>query len=460
MRKLLVIGLDSAPPELVFEKFRDKLPNISALMENGVYARMRSCHPPITVPAWMVMATSKSPGKLGLYGFRHRKGYAYTGGWIANSQSVREEKVWDILARAGNQVCLVGVPPSYPPSPVKGNMISCFMTPGSDREYTYPPELKKEVEGLVGPYPFDVEFRIDNREELHKNLIDMTEKHFQVIEHLLTTREWDFFMFVEIGLDRMHHAFWKYFDKTHPKYEKGNQFEAVALDYYLRLDEHIGRLIAFVPEETVVVVVSDHGAKGMRGAFCVNEWLIQEGYLVLKEEPRGVVEIDKAMVDWTRTKAWAWGGYYARVFFNVKGRETNGVIDPVDLKREQGELTRRLKEIRDPTGRLMETKVYRPEELYPVSVGDKPDLIVYFDDLYWRSAGTIGHGGLYLAENDTGPDDAVHAQYGIFIMRDKELRRRGKVPDIDILDVMPTLLSRLGVSVPSTMEGKPVSWLS
>ncbi len=459
MRKLLVIGLDSAPPELVFEKFRDELPNIRSLMEEGVYARMRSCHPPITIPAWMVMATSKSPGRLGLYGFRHRKGYAYTDGWIANSQSVKEEKIWDVLAGTGNKVCIVGVPPSYPITPVKGNMISCFITPDSNREYTYPPELKKEVEELVGPYPFDVEFRIDNREELLKNLIDMTEKHFRVIDHLLTTREWDLFMFVEIGLDRMHHAFWKYFDKAHPKYEQGNPFETVALDYYKRLDEHIGRVVALVPEDTIVLVVSDHGAKGMRGAFCVNEWLIQEGYLVLQEKPREVTDIDKAMIDWTRTKAWGWGGYYARIFFNVKGRELNGIIDPADLEREQGELARRLKEICDQTGRRMETEVYKPEDLYSVSVGDKPDLMVYFDDLYWRSAGTVGHGGLYLAENDTGPDDAVHAQYGIFILRDKQLRSRGKLPDIDILDVTPTLLSRLGASVPSTMEGKPAGWL-
>ena len=173
-RKVLVIGLDSAPPELVFEKYRDELPNIRRLMENGVYGRMQSCHPPITVPAWMVMVTSKSPGRLGLYGFRHRKGFSYTDGWIANALSVKEEKIWSILSHAGKKVCIVGVPPSYPPTPLNGELVSCFITPNSNREYTYPSELKKEIEGLVGPYPFDVEFRTDQRDELLKNLNDMT----------------------------------------------------------------------------------------------------------------------------------------------------------------------------------------------------------------------------------------------------------------------------------------------
>jgi predicted AlkP superfamily phosphohydrolase/phosphomutase len=455
-RRLLVMGLDSAPPELVFDKFRNELPNVRGLMEHGVYARMRSSDPPITIPAWMVMATSRNPGSLGLYGFRHRKGFSYMDGWIANSLSVRAEKIWDILARAGMRVCVVGVPPSYPPTPVNGELISCFITPDANREYTHPPELKREIEALVGPYPFDVEFRTDQRDQLLKDLHAMTETHFRVIEHLMTTRPWDFFIFVDIGLDRMHHAFWKYFDKEHPKHEPGNQYENAMLDYYKRLDEYVGRLLKRIDDDTVVVVVSDHGVKGMRGAFCVNEWLIREGYLVLKERPTSVVELEKTAVDWSRTKAWAWGGYYARVFFNVKGREPQGIIEPADFEDERDKLARLLEQITDPSGRRMETRAYKPEALYPVSIGDRPDLMVYFDDLYWRSAGTLGHSDIYLSENDTGPDDAVHSQHGTFILHDRQLKQRGQIPDIDILDIAPTLLERMRLPIPSSMEGKPI----
>jgi len=455
-RRVLVIGLDSIPPELMFEKFVQGLPNIRRLMENGVYGRLRSCDPPITIPAWMVMATSKNPGRLGLYGFRHRRGHSYTDGWIANSLSVKEEKIWDILARAGLRVCVVGVPPSYPPPKVNGDLISCFITPDSNSEYTSPPELKQEIEALVGPYPFDVEFRTDQRDQLLTDLNEMTEKHFRVIEHLLTTRDWDFFMFVEIGSDRVHHAFWKYFDKTHSKYEQGNQYEDVVSNYYRKLDKHIGRLLELVPSDTVIVVVSDHGAKAMRGAFCINEWLIQQGYLVLKEKPTTVIDLGKADVDWSKTRAWGWGGYYARIFFNVKDREPNGIIDQNQFEIERDKLARKLMEIRDPDGRQMDTHVYKPEDLYPVSIGDRPDLLVYFDDLFWRSAGTIGHGSLYLSENDTGPDDSVHAHNGIFIIYDPQVQPIGKVSDMSILDISPTLLEKMGVAIPSSMEGTPL----
>src|SRR5208337_3622133 len=183
-------------------------------------------------------------------------------------------------------------------------------------------------------------------------------------------------------------------------------------------------------------------------------------YLVLKERPQKIIEFDKAAVDWSRTKAWAWGGYYARVFFNVKDREAQGVIESKDLDRERVELTKKLLEIRDPGGRKMDTKVYRPEELYKVSIGDRPDLMVYFDDLYWRSAGTLGHDSLYLSENDTGPDDAVHAQYGIFILKDPKIGKVGRITDVKILDVAPTLLEIFGIPVPATMEGKPIECVS
>lgn len=60
------------PAELF--RMKDELPNIGMMIEHGVSSILESCHPPITIPAWMVMMTSRSPGALGIYGFRHRKG--------------------------------------------------------------------------------------------------------------------------------------------------------------------------------------------------------------------------------------------------------------------------------------------------------------------------------------------------------------------------------------------------
>jgi predicted AlkP superfamily phosphohydrolase/phosphomutase len=158
-------------------------------------------------------------------------------------------------------------------------------------------------------------------------------------------------------------------------------------------------------------------------------------------------------VDWSKTTAWAWGGYYARIFINVKGREKDGVVDPRDYESTREQLKREIEGIKGPKGEKWDTKVYKPEELYPVCNGDPPDLLVYLDDLYWRSAGTIGHNTLYLPENDTGPDDAVHDYDGIFILYDPRKNVSGRV-DITIYDVAPTVLKLMGLQVPGGMEGR------
>jgi len=453
-KKVLVIGLDCAAPKILFEDMKGELPNLGFLMEQGIYGSLTSCHPPITIPGWLVMTTGKDPGSLGLYGFRHRRGFSYDKGWIATSKAKKAKAVWDVAGDRGRPVCLVGVPPSYPPLPVNGSLISCFITPGVDREYTYPNQLQFEIENLVGEYLLDVQFRTEDRELLLDRLYEMTDKRFKVIEYLLKEKPWEFFMFVEIGVDRVHHAFWKYYDKEHPKYEPGSKFEGAIPDYYRFVDQKIGRVMELIDDDTVVLVVSDHGAKGMRGGFCINQWLIDKGYLVLKSKPDGVVNLDRAEIDWSKTKAWGWGGYYARIFFNVMGREPRGIIPPEDFEKEREALSEKLKKICDHTGRVMDNRVYKPEELYSECKGDPPDLMVYFDDLYWRSIGTIGHNSLYVFENDTGPDDAVHDYDGIFILYDPKKKYSLKVEGANILDVAPTILHLMNLPRPDGMKGR------
>jgi len=277
------------------------------------------------------------------------------------------------------------------------------------------------------------------------------------VKHLMRTRDWSFFMFVEIGLDRVHHAFWKYFDETHRLHEPGSEFETVVEDYYTLLDAKVGELMELIDDDTVVFVASDHGGKPMRGAFCINSWLAEQGYLKLKRPVEGVVTLAKAEVDWGNTVAWGWGGYYARIFLNVKGREEHGVVDPRDYERVRDEIADKLRGIRGPDGEEWDTRVLKPEEVFPECRGDPPDLMIYFDDLYWRSAGTMGQGDLYLPENDMGPDDAVHDKMGLYIYYDPREDLGGRVVDLDILDVAPTLMRALGLPIPTDMEGKPLS---
>ena len=244
-RRLLVIGLDSAAPELVFDRFAADLPTISRLASEGTWGRLESTVPAITVPAWSSMMTGCDPGQLGFYGFRNRKDWTYDGLSIATSRAVKRPRVWDILGDAGRQVGVIGVPQTYPVQRVNGELVSCFLTPGADSEFTHPPELKGEIQTWVdGEFLLDVpDFRSDDHDRILRDIYRLAEQHFAVCHRLLERRRYDFFMAVDMGLDRIQHAFWRYMDPSHPRFEPGTRFADAIHDYYVFLDREIERLL-------------------------------------------------------------------------------------------------------------------------------------------------------------------------------------------------------------------------
>jgi predicted AlkP superfamily phosphohydrolase/phosphomutase len=285
----------------------------------------------------------------------------------------------------------------------------------------------------------------------------MSDQHHSVVKHLMTSKPWDFFMHVDMGVDRIQHGFWHFIDERHPKYVPGNKYEDSIRDYYVHLDNQIGERLALLGDDTAVLVVSDHGGKPMMGGICFNEWLKREGYLVLEYQPDGIVPLEKCEVDWRKTQAWGSGGYYARLFLNVEGREPEGIVSPADYDRVRDELIERIAAITNPQGENIGSVAYRPEDIYLEVNNIAPDLIVYFGNLDWRSVGSLGHEGVYTFENDIGPDDANHAQQGLYICSGPGFQRKGLGPRRSLMDVAPTILELLGVPVPDDMQGKPLT---
>jgi predicted AlkP superfamily phosphohydrolase/phosphomutase len=200
--------------------------NFRRLMGLGTYGRLESIIPPITVPAWMCMATSQDPGSLGVYGFRNRTDHSYNGLDVVNAKSIRDLTIWDQIAREGRRSYIIGVPPSFPPRKINGVCIGCFLTPDTGEDnYTHPPEVKGRIKDLVGDYPVDVKgFRTERKDWLRDEIYEMSRKHFTVIRQMLRENDWDYFQFVEIGLDRLQHGFWKYHDPSHVLHEPDNQY--------------------------------------------------------------------------------------------------------------------------------------------------------------------------------------------------------------------------------------------
>lgn len=456
--RVVVLGLDCGTPALL-EDLRAETPNIHRLMERGMHGDLASITPPITVPAWACAMTGTTPGQLGIYGFRNRKDHTYDGLSIAHSGSIQAPAVWDALGARGMRSVLIGVPPSFPPpKEFPGWRVGCFLTPPSAERFAYPQELEVEIEEILGgkgEYIFDIpNFRQQGMDFALDQVFKMTERRFAVGRKMLVEKPWDFFMLCEIAPDRLHHVFWQYYDRRHPLYEAGSKYETAFQDYYRFLDDQVGTFLDLVPDDAITILMSDHGARPMMGGLCFNDWLMREGYLAMSEPLSGPMPIKDAPIDWSKTIAWGDGGYYGRLFLNVRGREPQGVIDPARYEETRDELIAKLEAAPGPDGTPLGTKVFKPQDVYPEVRGVAPDLIVYFGDLEWRSVGSVGNASLYTYENDTGPDGANHDRTGIFALAGLPGQRTGRVDGLNLVDVGPSILSLYGIEAPEGAVGR------
>lgn len=468
---LLVIGLDCAPPALVFDRLRARMPSVAALARRGAWGALRSTVPPITIPAWACMVSGRDPGELGVYGFRSRI-EGTRGLRVATADDVRAPRVWDVLGAAGKRCAVLYVPPTWPPRAIEnGDVLSCLLTPGPDAPHAIPESLGRELEARFGPHAPDVaraprgaSARDDDGDGalFFEALHDAITQHFDVAEHVLATRAPDFLMMVEMATDRLHHAAWPALDPGDPRHDPSAPAVREARDVYAYLDARIGRLVERAGPEATVMIVSDHGARPLLGGVYVNEWLRQEGWLVLRSEPREPVPIERADVDWSRTRAWAEGGYFARVTLNVRGRfaDGEGAIEEGELERALASLEGALGAMRGRDGRTMRNRVVRPRDAYRSLRGTPPDLMVFFDDLDRRALGEVGGGRVHAGPDEAGAsggrgaDGCNHDWDGVFVLAGPGVERAGERAGAHLHDVGVTALRLMGAPVPEGWLGR------
>ena len=242
-------------------------------------------------------------------------------------------------------------------------------------------------------------------------------------------------MMVEMGLDRLHHVFWHYCDPNHSKYEPGNKYENAFRDYYRMLDREVGE-----PSRSCRPTPSGSSCPTTGpgpGGVCFNDWFAGvPGAVGATHRPDGH---RPGPIDWSRTTAWGDGGYYGRLFLNVKGREPQGIV--VEVRGGSGRAGRQARG-HARTGRLGPRHPgHQAPGRVPRGAGVAPDLIVYFGDLEWRSVGAMGmgeDGGWFAHENDTGPDGANHDRTGVFAMSGLPGQPTGKRDGMNLIDVGPT----------------------
>ena len=176
----------------------------------------------------------------------------------------------------------------------------------------------------------------------------------------------DGFLFYYFGnVDQTSHMMMRTLDPDHPAYDPvvDGPLADLIPSLYEELDQVVGYTMENMPAGTQLIVMSDHGFTSWRRAFHLNTWLMENGYLALKDPNRRDDPGYLLNVDWSKTRAYGLG--LNGLYLNIRGRERDGIVDPGQRQTLMREISDKLLAVVDEaTGGPAITKVYIAEEAY------------------------------------------------------------------------------------------------
>jgi predicted AlkP superfamily phosphohydrolase/phosphomutase len=263
------------------------------------------------------------------------------------------------------------------------------------------------------------------------------------------------------GTDRIQHTFWRHIDSGHPannSHDKAPQDSPNAIEaVYCRMDNLVGKAMARCDnDDTVLMVISDHGFNSFRYGVDLNRWLEENNYLYVKEEHRNQKHL--TAIDWSRTKAYAIG--LAGIFLNLKGRESKGIISAgEEADKLRGEIAQKLTLLSHPKkGDRVIEKVHNALKVYlgPYKT-EAPDLIIGYRPGYRASWDTaIGRVTEHVIHENSKAWSGDHCIDPSFVPGVLFCNRRVRDENPRLIDIGPTVLDLFGVSKPAYMDGKPL----
>ena len=436
--RVAVIGLDGVGLPLVEDLIaRGLMPNLAALARAGTMAPMRSSIPVISSVSWTGFMTGQNPGKHGIYGFTEVKPGTLTL-FFPNFAHVRSETLWDVAGRAGKRCVILNIPNTYPARALNGLLVSGFVAVNLERA-VYPPALLPRL--TADGYKIDVDYlNADQRPEAFFTDLEATlEGRRRVYLRLLGEEPWDLFVGVITECDRLHHYFWsQYVDPAAPHHGR-------FLDFYRRLDDVLGGLVAAIPHGTPLFIVADHGHTLIHREFYPNAWLREQGWLRLAaEKPKGLADLDPASKLFVLDPG--------RVYVHRRGRFPLGTVGPAEAEDLLARVCAGLLALRDgsagaPADGRPVPRVFARDELYHGPwVEAAPDLVVHFSDGY-DPKGALGRSEVFGRSALTGMHTYADALFYV--------NRAGVPTDgLDIVDLAPTILALLGLEPPAAMDGR------
>ncbi len=340
-----------------------------------------------------------------------------------------------------------------------------------------PPDYARMIAEQTGYYytqgmPEDTKARqadlgILNDGELFEQNMLVYEEDLEMLDWHLDRFDSGLLYYYFSSLDLGQHMFWRLHDPKHPAYDEkwANKLGDPIETLYKKMDHVLGRVLDHenIDENTVLIVMSDHGFASWRRSFQPNTWLVEHGYLKLKPN----VDQDKISmfrtpqgsyaVDWSRTRAYSLG--INGVYINLQGREARGVVPPYKKKILVDEIAEKLQEWKDPeTGKHPIAEAYKAYKVYQgKETKTAPDLVLGYHRGYrGGDKSALGKFPDDIITLNTSPWSGDHCMATREVPGTIMVNREIEKDKPALIDIGPTLLKLFGHKVPEDMDGKPL----
>lgn len=468
-----MLGLDGGSWNLLEPLMNQGImPNLQKLVKKGSSGVLQSTIPPYTAPAWVSSTTGVNPGKHGVFGFTEKKNGVTTGNFV-DSTHLRVARIWNYINNTGGTCGLINVPITYPVETVNGFMVPCFFTPLEKRDYTYPESIFREI---LEPHKYVINIRLSGKKihseegiaQLVKNLKNMTERRFKVMEKLREIYNPDFLMVVFTSMDKLQHKFWKYLDNNEDLYktELAARVRPLLLSVYQQIDEVIGKVMVQLDSNVSLYLISDHGFGPQKKFLFMNKWLAENGFLSIKVARLLMYRMQYRYFNkkefFTRNlDVFKHPIYksinYGKSFFIAGDQYEHGIYatrnySNSNFYKKIADLIEKLSAMRESdSGKPIFEKVFQRDEIYEGEFKHiAPDIVLKLNDYSMNILRGFPRKNRIIAQC-TGPD-GCHRPEGIIAAYGKDVAVGGKVR-ASIMDLMPTILYNMGLQIPKNIDG-------
>jgi predicted AlkP superfamily phosphohydrolase/phosphomutase len=293
--------------------------------------------------------------------------------------------------------------------------------------------------------------------EFWQQLTFVYDERSRALDYLLNHQDEDF-LFVYFGtVDQGCHMLWHFMDPAHPGYVQDDILKDGIAKLYEMLDSRLGRVRESIGKDTTLIIMSDHGFAPYYWQVNLNTWLLEQGYITLKDPSKQESGEFFSNVDWSRTRAYAAG--LNGLYLNLKGREKGGVVTPDQYDALLDELERALLAMKDPrNGQSPVSLALRPRrEFHGPEKDTGPDILVGYSRGYRSSSDSpLGLFPKAVFVDNKSPWSGDHCiDYrqvpGILVTN-----RRITSQTPSLADLTVSLLHEYGIASPAGLIGKNV----